>query len=105
RAEHIVLFLGRDVELVERSDEMLHRRVPILFRDAEARVRGLHVAADVDARAARRRAELIDDKLPYALERVGAVPGEKARELRIADQPSDKIVADRGNCVVAAEPL
>src|SRR6266849_4387448 len=84
--QHFVLFLGRNVELVERGDEQLDRCVPVLFGDAKSRVRGLRVAADVDARPARGKAELVDDKLADPLERIGAVTDEEAGQARIAGE-------------------
>src|ERR1700704_430976 len=62
---------------------MLNRGVPVLFGDAEAGVRGLHVAADINAGSAGCRAQLVDDQLAYPLDRVGPVPDEELGELRI----------------------
>src|ERR1700752_2365455 len=80
RRQYLVLFLGRHVELDERGDQQLDRDVPVLFGDAEACVRGLHVAAGVDAWATGCEAELVDDVLTDPLDRVAAVTGEEAGE-------------------------
>src|SRR5690348_7452137 len=82
---------------------MLHGYVPIPFRDTEAGVRGLHVASDVDARAAGGRAKLVDDVLADLLQRIGAVPTEEAREFRVAHQALQKAVRHRSERVVAAD--
>jgi hypothetical protein len=68
-------------------------------------VRGLHVAAGVDARTARRGAELVDDELTDALDRVLAVTGEELRQLRIAGELAEKIIGDRSECIVTADAL
>jgi len=38
--------------------------LPLFLRDAQANVRRLHVAANIEARSTRQRADLIDAKLP-----------------------------------------
>jgi len=65
----------------------------------------LHVAADVDARAAGGGAELIDDELADASERFLAVTDEKLLQRLVARETADEVVGDRGDAVVAAEAL
>src|SRR2546423_7798650 len=103
--EKLLLLLSADLELVERGDEVLGRSVPLGLRDAQPLVRVLHRAPGVDAGAARRGAELVEYVLAYALLRVGAVADEEALELLVRDEPTDEVVNDRRDCVVAAEPL
>src|SRR5437764_14317960 len=90
--EQFLLLLRADLELVERGDEVLGRGVPVVLGDAESHVRVLHRAPGVEAGAARRRAELVDDVLAYALLRVGAVAGEEALALLVADEPPQQVV-------------
>src|SRR6185436_6884427 len=61
--------------------------------------------ADVDAGAAGRGAELVDDELADARQRVLAVAGEELRQLRIRGHPADEVVGGRGERVVATEAL
>src|ERR1017187_10244462 len=46
--------------------------LPLFLRDAQANVRRLHVAANIEARSTRQRADLIDEKLPCAQMRIEA---------------------------------
>jgi hypothetical protein len=105
RTQDFVFFLGRNVQFVERRDQQPDRRVPVLVGDAQTGMGGLHVASGIDARPAGRRAQLIDDQLANALDRVGAVADEELAELLIGGEPAKEIVGDCGECVVAAEPL
>src|SRR6266508_2274768 len=61
RPEQLVLLLGRDLELVEGLDEILHQRRELRVRDAHAGVRRLHVLAGVLARPAAGLADLIHE--------------------------------------------
>src|SRR5215472_4699770 len=105
RSEDLVLLLRRHAELVEGTDEIFDRGIPVRFADAQSRVRGLRVAAGVDARSAGYGAELVDDVLADALDRIGAAPGEELRELRIARELAQEIVGDGGECIVSANAL
>src|SRR5262245_3305065 len=105
RAEDFVLLLLRDLELVERRDEVLHRGLPVGLRDAEPRVDRLHVPADVDARAAGGTVQLVDDELAQPAQGILAVAGEEVLELLVRGETADEIIGDGGESVVAAEPL
>src|SRR5260370_27653918 len=65
---HQFVFLSlRHFILIKRRNQMFGGGVSIRFRNSEARMRGLHVAAHVNARPARRDAKLIQTMLPHAL--------------------------------------
>jgi hypothetical protein len=69
-------FLGY-FELVENLAEDFQRPVPIGFGDAGTGVRGFHVAAGIDARAAARLANKVDQQLPDAELAVGGEADEE----------------------------
>src|SRR5262245_58735760 len=60
-ADQLLLLLGADLVLVEGLAEVLDRRAPLGLGDLHALVGGLHVAADVGARAAGGIADLIGE--------------------------------------------
>jgi hypothetical protein len=68
-------------------------------------MRRLHVASAVDARAASRFADEIDDQLPDARLAVGGEPNEEALLLLVGGEAADELVGDGGNGVIPAEPL
>src|SRR5262249_34987503 len=105
RAEHFVLFLLRDFEVIERGHEVLHRGVPVLFGDAHPLVSRFHVAAHVDARSAGGGAKLLDHVLADFPQRVLAVSGEETGELFVGGQTADEVVGDGGDGVVSARAL
>src|SRR5438128_1925664 len=84
---------------------MLHRDVPIFFGYAQPFVRGLHISAEVHARPASRRTELIDDKLTNPCLAVIAQPDKEPTKFRVSRKPNDEIVSHRRQRVVSAEPL
>src|ERR1035441_3595349 len=53
-SQHFVLFFIRNLELVERLNQMLDRDGPVLFGDTQPGVGRPHVASGIDARATRR---------------------------------------------------
>ncbi len=61
------MFLLWHFELIERCVERIDAFLPVGFVDAEAGVDGLHVAAEIKARAARRVTEKIDEMLTKLL--------------------------------------
>src|ERR1044071_891702 len=83
RGGHFLLLLLRYLEFVQRRDQVPHRDVPIFFGDAQPLVRSLHIAANVQARPARRRAQLIDHELPDLLLGVGTRSDEEAANLGV----------------------
>src|ERR1700730_1764032 len=103
--EQLVLLLLRDLELLERTDQMLDRQVPIVASDAQTLVGRLHVAAEVQAGASRRGAELIHHHLPEV--RLGIVrqADEEAVEDLVGGEPSNEIVRDRRDRVIPSDPL
>jgi hypothetical protein len=68
-------------------------------------MRRLHVPSAVDARAAGRFADEIDDQLPDAHLAVGGEPDEQALLLLVGGEAADELVGDGGNGVIPAEPL
>src|SRR5258705_10549534 len=84
---------------------MLHGNVPVLFGDAEAFVRGLHVAADVNARPAGRRAQLIDYQLADPHLRIVAGPHKEPADRLVGCQPADELIGYGGKRIVSAKAL
>ena len=84
---------------------MLDGDIPILFGDAEPFVRGLHIAADVDARPTRRRAQLIEYKLADPHLRIVAGTHKESAERLIGCQAADEIIGYGGKRIVSAKPL
>src|SRR5947209_5648258 len=73
----VVLFRNGNFVLVQSCDQMFRGGVPIILRDFQPGVSGLHFAAGVDARPTGGGAELIQDVLAQALLRVIAEAGEE----------------------------
>ena len=65
--EEVVPFCLAHFEFVERLCEQFDGDVPVLFRDSKTCVHGLHAASNVVAWSACGCAQLIKDKLAYAL--------------------------------------
>ena len=68
-------------------------------------MRRLHVLSAVDARAAGRFADEIDDQLPDTHLAVGGEPDEEALLLLVGGEAADELVGDGRNGVIPAEPL
>ena len=102
--QFLLFFLGY-FELVENLAEDFQRPVPIGFGDAGTGVRGFHVAAGIDARAAARLANKVDQQLADAELAVGGEADEETLLLLVVRQPRNEFIGDGGNGVVAAEPL
>src|SRR5262245_36713568 len=81
--EHFGLLFAGNFELVELCYRMFDRRVPVLFGNLQPLVRGLHIAPGVDAGAAGRLAEKINDQLADTFLRAFADANEKTAELFI----------------------
>src|SRR5258705_7980662 len=84
---------------------MLHGNVPVLSGDAEAFVRGLQVAADVKARPACRRAQLIDYQLADPHLRIVAGPHKESADGLVGCQPADELIGHEGKRIVSAKSL
>jgi hypothetical protein len=66
---------------------------------------GFHVAAGIDARAAGRLANKVDQQLADADLAVGRQANEETLLLLVVRQPRNEFIGDGGDGVVAAEPL
>jgi hypothetical protein len=84
---------------------MIHRRLPIAFRNGKTGVGSLHSAAGVDAWPAGSFAKLVDYVLAEFLLRIGAETDQKTRELLITGEPGNKLIGDRSNRIVAPSRL
>ena len=90
------------MKLVECCQQIFHRHIPVCVCDPQSCVRRSHVLPGISARAPRRHAEEVDDVLANAGDAFLIVSDEKAFELGIAGQPSDKVVRNGGQRIVAA---
>ena len=77
--------------------------VPITLSDAQAFMRGLHVATSVDTRPTGGCTKLIEDVLADSLFGVVAMPSEEFFETFISNQAANEIVDDQGKSVIAAD--
>jgi hypothetical protein len=68
-------------------------------------VRSLHIAARINARAARRLAQLIDDVLANSLLRIIAQTYKEFAQLFVSRQTTYKIIRNHGNGIIPAEPF
>src|SRR5437870_5621361 len=84
--QQFVLFGLRYFEFVERLNQVLRRRVPIIAGDSQTVVRGLHVATGVEARAASGSAKLIDHVHANLFQRILAVADKELGEFLVGDQ-------------------
>jgi hypothetical protein len=77
--------------------------LPFGFGDTEAGVRGLHVAANVDAGTAGEGAELIDEQLAGAEVGIGAATEGEASEARIGPEEREEVINYPGDGIVPTE--
>ena len=82
---------------------MADEALPIALVDSQSLVRDLHVASRVMERAARRRAQEVDQRLLFAEQAILASVLPKPGELRIGLQPNQQIIGNCSNRVVSAE--
>ena len=102
--QFLLFFLGY-FEFVENLDEDFQRVVPIGFGDARTRVCGFHIATGIDAGAAGRLADQVDQTLPDAKLAVGGETDEESLFLFVGCEPRNELIGDGRNGVIAAEPL
>src|SRR5215470_8960624 len=76
-----------NIKVIKCGSDMPHERVPVLFVNAHARVRSLHVASRVDHRTTCDVTQEIDQKLQFALQAVLTAMRPEAAELLIRHQP------------------
>src|SRR5574340_997646 len=89
--------------MVESSGRVPDAALPLGRRYAKAAVRRLHVAARIDAWAARELAHLADNKLSPAPGGIGAAAASKAGKHGISPHPFEKLIDDCCNSIVAAQ--
>src|SRR6266545_824196 len=102
QAEQLLLLRRRNVELVERCDELLDERVELSRRHLHPVVCLPHVPARVSAGAARRLAHLVDEHL---LEPRDIGPRELLVDPVIACTAHNEGIDHRRDRIEAAEPL
>src|SRR6266481_6917172 len=103
--QELLLLLGGHLELGERLDQVLDRRVPLRVRDAHARVDGLHVPAQVGAWPAGRIADLVGQLSLELRDLAGVQALEAAVDAGIGRQVGHEVVHDALDRLAATEPL
>ena len=99
RAEQFAFLPFRDLELVERGDEIADQRVKVAAADAHAGMGGLHAAAGIGAGAARGLANLFHQQHLQA-RNVGV--GKLAINAIVSGDAPDEVIHDSGNRRLAA---
>ena len=89
--------------ILQRRDDVVDEAIPFAHGDAEAVVRGLHVAAHVGHGSTECGAQEIDEQLTISLEAVLTFALPVHAQLRIVEQPWQQIIDDRRDRIVAAE--
>jgi len=96
-------FFALDTEFIERCQRMFHKDLPVTFADAEAFMRGFHIASSVGDWPTKRPARKVDDQLDVSCLTIVAVALPIDTDLRIARQPLEQIIRDGSDGIIAAE--
>src|SRR5437763_10027714 len=101
-AEELLLLARRNLELVQRPDEVLDQRIEIGVGNPHAAMHHFHRRAFVDAWAAGRLADLVDQALLQP-RHIGA--GEETVDPGVAGDVADEVVHDGDDGRLYAETL
>lgn len=103
--DELLEFARWDVVAYKCGSCEFHIRLPLGFGDAEAGVRGFHVAPEIDAGAAGEGAHLLHDKLLSAHHGIDAAALAESAEARVRAEKGEHFLDDGDDPIVPAEPL
>jgi len=104
KSDDFVRFPVSNPMISESAPGVVQANFPLALSNVQAGVRSLHVSTRVVAGSTCQMANLIDKQLPATLLRIDATRC-KATEFRIASEHLVRVIHERGDDIITAEPL